>query len=83
MDIENCEFREAIEILGNYTGIKVKSNFSQEKFEEKKSMYSLYKDATAYYKSALKKYPKIQEYLHNRGLNDDIIRDFNLGYSDS
>lgn len=83
MDIENCDFKEAIEILGNYTGIKVKANFSQEKFEEKKSMYSLYKDTTNYYKNALKNYPEIKKYLFDRGLNDDIIRDFNIWYSDS
>jgi DNA primase len=66
MDIENCDFREAIEILGNYTGIQVKANFNKEKFEEKKSMYSLYKDATNYYKNTIKNYPKIKEYLANR-----------------
>ncbi|MDR2641036.1 MAG: hypothetical protein LBC61_07245 [Candidatus Peribacteria bacterium] len=78
MDIENCDFKEAIEILGNYTGIKVKANFNQEKFEEKKSMYSLYKDTANYYKGALKNYPEIKKYLFDRGLNDDIIRDFNI-----
>ncbi|NVP18074.1 DNA primase [Candidatus Gracilibacteria bacterium] len=83
MDIENCEFRDALEILGNYTGIKVNTNFNKEKFEEKKSMYSLYKDASNYYKNALKNYPEIKKYLFDRGLNDDIIRDFSIGYSDS
>ncbi|MDD2907713.1 MAG: DNA primase [Candidatus Gracilibacteria bacterium] len=83
MDIENCEFRDALEILGNYTGIKVQSNFNKEKFEEKKSMYSLYRDAANYYKNALKNYPEIKKYLFDRGLNDDIIRDFGIGYSDS
>lgn len=83
MDIENCEFREAIEILWNYTWIKVNSNFNKEKFEEKKSMYSLYKDASNYYKNALKNYPEIKKYLYDRWLNEDIIRDFNFWYSDS
>ena len=48
MDIENCEFKEAIEILSNYTWIKVNSNFSNSNFKEKKSLYSLYKDAKNY-----------------------------------
>jgi hypothetical protein len=39
---------------------------NQEKFEEKKSMYSLYKDATNYYKNALKNYPEIKKYLFER-----------------
>ncbi|PZM86622.1 DNA primase, partial [Candidatus Gracilibacteria bacterium] len=83
MDIENCSFKEAIEILSNFTGIKVNSNFSEENFKEKKNMYSLYKDATNYYKSALKNYPEIKKYLYDRGLNEDIINNFHIGYSDS
>lgn len=83
MDIENCEFKDAIEILWNYTGIKVNTNFNEEKFQEKKNMYSLYKDATNYYKNALKNYPEIQKYLYDRWLNEDIINNFNFWYSDS
>lgn len=83
MDIENCEFRDALEILGNYTWIKVNSNFNKEKFEEKKSMYSLYRDASNYYKEALKNYPEIKKYLFDRWLSDDVIRDFGIWYSDS
>ncbi len=83
MDIENCEFKDAIEILWNYTGIKVNTNFNEEKFQEKKNMYSLYKDTTNYYKNALKNYPEIQKYLYDRWLNEDIINNFNFWYSDS
>ena len=83
MDIENCDFREAIEILGNYTWIKVNSNFDKEKFEAKKNIYSLYKDATNYYKQALTKYPEVKKYIFDRWLNEEIIEKFHFGYSDS
>lgn len=83
MDIENCEYREAVEILWNYAWIKVNTNFNQEKYEQKKSMYSLYKDTANYYKESLKKNPEIKKYLFDRWMNDDIIRDFNIWYSDS
>jgi len=83
MDIENCEFREAIEILWNYTWIQVNSNFDKEKYEEKKNMYSLYKDATNYYKNTLKNYPEVKKYLFDRWLNEEIINNFNFWYSDS
>jgi DNA primase len=83
MDIENCEFREAIEILGWYTGISVNSNFDKEKHEAKKNIYSLYKDAVNYYKNALKKYPEVKKYIFNRGLNEETIENFHFGYSDS
>jgi len=83
MDIENCDFKEAIEILWNYTWIKVNNNFNSEKFEEKKNMYSLYRDATNYYKNSLNNYPEIKKYLFDRWLNDDLINKFNFWYSDS
>ncbi len=83
MDVENCEFRDAIQILWNYTWIKVNTNFNQEKFEAKKNIYSLYKDATNYYSNALTKYPEIKKYLFDRGVNEQVIKDFHFWYSDS
>ena len=83
MDIENCSFREAIEILSSLTWIKVNWNFWNDNFKEKKNLYSLYKDATNYYKNALKNYPEVKKYLYDRGLNEEIINNFNIWYSDS
>lgn len=83
MDIENCEFKEAIEILWGYTGIAVNTNFNKEKHDAKKSIYSLYKDAVNYYSNALKKYPEVKKYVFDRGLNEKIMGDFHFGYSDS
>lgn len=83
MDIENCEFKDAIEILGNITGTKINNDFNKEDYQEKKSLYSLYKDAVNYYKEALKKAPEIKKYLFDRWLNEKTIDDFNFWYSDS
>lgn len=83
MDIENCEFKEAIEILWWYTGIEVNTNFNKEKYETKKNIYSLYKDTVNYYKKSLEKYPEVKKYIFDRWLNENIIKDFNFGYSDS
>ncbi len=83
MDIENCEFKDAIEILWWYTGIEVNKNFNKEKHEIKKNIYSLYKDAVNYYKNALNKYPEIKKYVFDRWLNEKIIQDFHFGYADS
>jgi DNA primase len=83
MDIENCEFKEAIEILGNFTWIQVNTNFDKEKFEAQKNIYSLYKAAVDYYKKALKNYPEVKKYLSDRWLSSEIIEKFHFGYSDS
>lgn len=83
MDIENCEFKDAIEILGWYTGIEVNTNFNKEKHETKKNIYSLYKDAVNYYKNALEKYPEVKKYAFDRWLNEKVMQDFHFGYADS
>ncbi len=82
MDIENCEFRESMQILGGVTGIKV-WNADPEKIKLTKSLYHIYKDATYYYKQALTKYPEVKKELIDRWLNDELITQFEFGYSDS
>lgn len=82
MDIENCEFKDAVQILAQITWRQIEW-FDTQKFEVTKNMYSLYKDATNYYKSALKKYPEIQKYLFDRGLKQEDIAKFNFWYADS
>ena len=83
MDIENTEFKEAIEILWEFTWIKINNNFDKEKFKMKKSLYSLYKDAVNYYKKALNNYPDIKKYLTDRWLNEEALSKYNFWYADS
>lgn len=82
--MENCEFREALEILWNITGTEIPGySENKEKIEIKKNLYSLYKDATNYYKQALSKNPEIKKYLMDRGLSDEDITKFHFWYADS
>jgi len=82
MDIENCEFREAIEILSQITGVKIQK-YDKKEAKQNQSLFWVYKEAKAYYKSRLQKYPEIKKYLIDRWLNEEIIEKFELGYSDS
>lgn len=83
MDIENCEFKEALDILSNITWKSINNNFDAEKYKEQKNIYSLYKDATSYYKQALQKYPEMKKYLMDRGFSGESLENFHLGYADS
>ncbi len=84
MDIENSEFRDAVQILGNITGKEIQGfTENKEKIEIKKNLYSLYKDAAQYYKTALQNTPKIQKYLIDRGLTQEDISTFHFWYADS
>jgi len=82
MDIENIEFKEALQILASHAGKKLEwYNFKENKIQ--KNIYSLYKDATNYYKQALQNNPEILKYLYDRWLKNEDIQNFNFWYSDS
>ncbi len=84
MDMDNCEFREALQILWNITGTEIPwYTENKETIEIKKNLYSLYKDATNYYKTALSKNPEVKKYLMNRGLSWEDIEKFHFWYADS
>ena len=78
-DYEKISFPEAVEKLAGmynfalqYTGAKV-----QERSEEKKVLGIL----NAYYQSCLYQNPAAVKYLHERGLSEQSIRKFGLGYA--
>lgn len=82
MDIENYEFREALEVLGNTAWIKLK------KYDEKtekiiKNSYSIFKDSWNFYSQILQKYPKVLDYCFQRGITQEDIQDFKIWFSDS
>jgi len=85
MDIENCEFKDAVEILWNLTWVKVKwfeNQKTQEQIKTEKNLYTLYKDVLNYYKSSLSKYNDIKKYVLDRWISEEMINLFSLWYSD-
>lgn len=82
MDIENCNFKEAIEILSNITWVKIKW-YDMEKEKIKQNIYTVFKDVVRYYKSSLLKHTDILKYLYDRWLNQESINNFDFWYSDS
>lgn len=83
-DMENSEFRESVQILWNITGREIQGfTENKEKIQIKKNLYSLYKDATQYYKNALEKHPEVKKYLMDRWLSAEDIQKFQFWYADS
>jgi DNA primase len=82
MDIENANFKEAVEILSNITWIKIKwIDIREDKIN--KTIYSIFKDVVNYYKNSLEKYLDIKKYLFDRWLSEETIKAFDFWYSDS
>lgn len=82
MDVENCDFKEAMEILSSITWVKIKW-YDKEKETLRKNVYSLFKDIVRYYRNSLENNPSVQKYLIDRWLSTESINTFDFWYADS
>lgn len=83
MEIEGLEFREALKLLAEKAGVKL-ANFNPKKTEEKNRTLEILELATKWYSHQLWEGPgktKILNYLRERGLKDETIKEFRLGYA--
>ncbi len=85
MEYENLEFVEALRILAKKAGVTLKVTASSFSASRKDGIYDLNNLAAEYYNYVLTKHPagkRALEYLmENRGLNDKLIKTFNIGFS--
>ena len=87
MDYENYTFPEAVKVLGERVGVELPeieySESAKQQKDEKTRMLEMYKHAaTFYYKMLRTRHGQIgYQYLRKRGLSDETIKHFGLGYS--
>ncbi|MFM2043251.1 MAG: putative primase, catalytic core, partial [Pseudomonadota bacterium] len=82
---DNLSFMEAVELLAGEAGLQVPKASPQErqKFEQQKTLFDLIERACRHYEGALRG-PQgrgAYEYLRSRGLDDDSMARFRLGYA--
>jgi DNA primase len=87
---EGLDFREAVEMLAERYNVEVKQEREDPQAEERRRrrerLLSLVERATAYYERVLweaAEAAKAREYLAGRGLGDEVLRQFRVGYSPS
>src|SRR3989344_3327712 len=87
MEIEGLEFRDALELLARRAGIELKREDPKLRSERSRA-YQLLEDAARFFESALHnaKDPTIRispqlAYIKKRGLTDETIKDFRVGYA--
>ena len=86
MEMEGIEFREALEQLAQKAGIELKrfEKGDREKESVKPKLYNILELAAKWYEKNLwegKGQDKILKYLRGRGLTDETIEKFRLGYA--
>ncbi len=85
----HMSFPEAVEALADRAGITLKkqelTGEQKRKNDRRKTLLAIQKDAAVYFYSLLHspRGEKCLEYFRNRGLSDETMTKFGLGYSDS
>lgn len=81
MDYEKLNFVEAVEKVASWSNFSL--TYTSQKQDNKKSIMHILPSLNAFYKQNLSKNKEALAYLYKRGLNDEDIRKFELGYAPS
>jgi len=88
MQYEKVNFREALEILAQRSGIALpepeKNDFQRSKEDTAKNLYALYEAASGFFHANLMNSTEAQStraYLQKRGISKETAQNFRLGYS--
>lgn len=83
MEMEGLDFREALKVLADKAGVQL-SNYNPEASKKQDRTLEILELATKWYEHQLwngSGKTKIAEYLRGRGLQDETIKEFRLGYA--
>jgi len=86
MEYDKLEFVEAIEELAGMLGLDVPREESRQSdkpyvnYQTKKNLYELMQDIATLYQQQLLQSQPAQDYLQQRGLSDEIIQRFSIGF---
>lgn len=79
-EIEGDDFRTVLEKLADRAGIQLKSVDPKERSEQN-ALYAAVEAATKFFEFHLGKNAAVQEYLRKRGLKDQTIKTWRIGYA--
>ena len=80
MKIEGVEFADALRILAKKAGVVLKRQDPQ--IQSKRNiLYEICEESTKFFEEQLSKNKSVQDYLKKRGLKNQIIKDFRVGYA--
>lgn len=80
-DYQNISFREALKTVADYAGISVNIGKIQNKIVPNQELYDIYDISTKFYQNNINTVEgkKAKEYLHSRKIDDEIIKEFQIG----
>lgn len=86
MDIKLISFNEALTEIAKKNGVTISNPYQKKQEKDYSLFYEMMQTATKFYQQNLsmtKSGKKALTYLHQRGLNDEMIQDFQIGLAPS
>ena len=82
-DYEHVDMKGVLDILAPKAGITLDNNIVSKKVDKYDKLYEIYELSNKFYQNNIntKEGQKAKEYLKNRGIGDDIIKEFEIGLS--
>ena len=79
-EFEGLDFKGALKLLAGRAGISLQ-DYNREAESEKDRLYKVMEEATSYFIKNLEENGEVLEYLKSRGLNNETIKDFRIGFA--
>ncbi len=79
-DIEGLDFAGALKVLAEKAGVELKKE-DRKVTSDRERWYSIMETATRYYESKIAPEHPAQAYLTGRGLTEETIRSFRIGFA--
>ncbi len=81
--IEGIDFKGALRVLADKAGVEIKYDAkSKQKTDEKDRLFELMEYATEFFQNNIAKNSKVKKYLKSRGLTQETINSFRIGFAD-
>ena len=81
-EIEGVDFKRALEILADRAGVVLERARPELKSAEQRA-YGVLEEATLFFQSNLNKNKEALDYIKSRGLSDESIEKWRLGYAEN
>ena len=84
MNYQSQDFQGAIEVLANNAGLEIPKTGNNKNYEKNKKIFELNALAADFYVKNLNSDeidPEVKNYLLNRGINEETIKTFQLGFA--
>lgn len=81
MKTRGLDFKEALELLAGKAGVELASQPRAKELDRRKKIIEVNHAAAEYYRQVLARFPEAQSYIAQRGLDQDTVERFQLGFA--